>query len=195
MSWLIRICQSKPMALPFALPEQRYEDGLNRIDRMMTDETAKSEAETMQPSYLGSGMYGTATNLPSGFAGKYTDDPSEVEIARRVKDNPISCIVNVHNIRQVQRDPIIFMIIMEKVKVLDAIEKEAIRMLRHDWEKQEEVEGARQTYKNKMQLIDDYIDLRRCLIANKISGDDAHWENIGYNKQGNLVLFDLENTI
>ena len=190
MSWLTRISQSKPMALPFGLPEE-YNRGLEVVDRKMTDETANVERETMQPSYLGSGSYGLAANLPSGMVDKYTDDEKEAEIAQQVKNNPLPCLVNVHEVRQIQSAPDIWAITVEKVKTLSYFEQEIIEGVYDDWRFPKSVQKMKSIYRHQAQLMDDYVALRICLGDNRLSGHDAHPENIGYDKEGNLVLFDL----
>ncbi len=189
------------MAVPFMQPEE-FGEGFTGIDSIMSTETADEERRTMEPSYLGSGAFGIATNLPSGLVGKYTDETSEAELARQVKDNPIPCIVNVYSVRQAQVYPEIFMIIMDKVKVLYGIERTVISKLRTQiykrghgysprWKVPTKVKEMKNRYIDHIKLIDDYIGLQQCLEANDILGDDAHGKNIGYDKQGNLVLFDL----
>lgn len=199
MNWLQKISQSKPMALPFARPEWS-EPGLDDIDQIMQEETAAEERKNMQPSYLGSGMFGIAVDLPNGLVGKYTDDIDEATMATYIQDNPMSCVVNIHDIKLIQEEPELFMIIMDKIKTLNDTEQAIVYNLRsfvpyaknhlREWQVPEKVQKIRDRTSNH-RVIDDFIDMEKCLKSNNISTQDTHGENIGYDKQWNLVLFDL----
>ena len=130
MSWLIRISQSKPMALPFPYSVDRGTGGVNVIDSIMTDETANRERQEVVPGYLGEGAMGVATALPSGYVGKYTDDEDEMKIAEYFKSKNVPCIVKIYSTRTVQELPPIYMIVMEKVRTLSQLEASIIRDIR-----------------------------------------------------------------
>jgi len=191
VSWLQKISQSKPMALPFQHPSEtgaNYDNGVSRIDEGMTEETAEKEKKRRNPSYLGSGYYGIATDIGNDFVCKYSDDLDEVEMAKYVKNNPIPCVVNIHDIVKIQESPMIFGIIMDKVETIQEYdEKIIINSLRFNWKNEYRILELKQRYDNH-KMIDDYIKMSICLRDNNIETGDAHAGNVGRNSDGEFSI-------
>jgi len=224
MSWFKRAQSAKPMALPFDRPDKntlntdnysRHPGGLIHIDRLMTQDTADREKQR-NPQFLGSGSVGVAVDLGNGRVGKYTDDYPEANFAKWVKDNPVPCVVRVYDVINVQKqntDPAsatrtepIWMIVMDRVQTLSPSEiKIANDYAIHGWRQQandnlneagfrSSHEFALKKYPQQKDFIDRLFNFAKQLTTHGINTDDARGENIGYDKQGNLVLIDLGST-
>ncbi len=208
MSWLRKICQCKPMALPFdrtELPERpnytnKDEVGVRVIDKKMRDDTAKKEQENWDPHYLGSGSFGVAVDLGNNIVGKYTEDPYEADMASHIMHKNLPCFPKIFSVDQIQND--LWRINMERVTPLgNRFDPELVPMLRWALETSQNA----QILENKidklltrfdenegtMKLVSDYCDMAKCFLANDIKSHDAHEHNVGYTSDGRLVLFDL----
>lgn len=195
-NWLQKISQFKDMPVPHpdTIPEynkQQEYGGHYNIDTIMTEETARSEESKHDFRYLGDGMMGLVFHK-NGRTYKYVADDDEVAGAERAYENPLSCIANVlEPPRMVQEYPKpIWLITMEKVELLNDFEQDVIRDYRN------KIQG--ETYNDiildmseSQSIIQNYDNLVDCLETNSFGSNDAHAENIGYDSQGNLVLFDL----
>jgi hypothetical protein len=111
----------KSMAMPVTSPQDPYDKsyiprGYTQIDEVMTPETAKTEKEKHpEMSFLGAGSWGTAVDLGSGFAKKYTRNKVEAEIAELLMKNPGKYpTVTVDSVNQIQDG--LWAITTEKVK-------------------------------------------------------------------------------
>lgn len=92
MSWLKKLSQAKPMALPFEEPD-KYDwegheaRGVQVIDHHMEPETAEKEKRELSPEYFGSGQSGVAVLLKDGKVAKYTTVLEEARIAKYQMEN------------------------------------------------------------------------------------------------------------
>ena len=206
MNWLQKIAQSKPMALPFARPnDSGY--GLKRIDQRMTEETAREQRQNKKPKYRGAGQAGVAVDLGNGLIGKYTDDQEEADFAQHIKSHPVPCIVRVYDVEEVQKqltDPInstrqqpIWMIVEDEAKTLSRGEKSIVNY----WEDLESghnlekiVIMLNQQYSHMTDFVSKLSDFKQCIKQNGIIADDIIGDNVGYDKNGNLILIDLGST-
>jgi len=187
MSWL-----SKTSSLPH---EKR--DSLNtsrekpygnwRVNRKMTPELAmEEEAKFPTMEYLNSGNFGVAYTLDHKVV-KYTVDREEYIAALKVLKNPVPCIATIFSAEQLH-DLNLYRIVVEKVKTLDHDERKIISYLR-DKIKDKDFYFWKDEFKHP--IAKQYITMLKCLEAHGYSIGDAHKKNIGYNKKGRLVLFDL----
>jgi hypothetical protein len=163
------------MPLPYesTIPEiiDRDYHGFGRtiMDRRMTEETARREEER-NPGlhWIGHGNCGIAYETANGTVIKYTDDRLEFEAASRLMENPIPCTVRVYDAYVVQEyKPFLWAIELEKVIPMKESE---------DFSS----EGQRQI-----------ANVKACLESNRYNSTEAFYKNLGWNKDGNLVLLDL----
>lgn len=205
MNWLIHISQSKPMALPFERPQFRFRAGLETIDRSMTDETAARERQKYEEEleYGGSGFYGTIGKFQrmGDLVVKYTNDAhNDVRIAEHFMQNPAPCIVPIHDVDLIQEDPPLWSIVMDEVMTLNERQQYIIhhmgeRFGQHVYEiagiRDSQVENIKEYYGVDGYIIDDYINMCKCILEHGFSGRDAHEGNVGYTEDRTMVLFDL----
>ncbi len=207
MNWLQKLSQStkaKPMALPFDLPEESY-TGTSNIDNQMTDSTAREEQLRHNPEYLGSGSMGVVGLTDKGIAVKYTDVGGEAALAEQFMNDYVPCIPKIFEVRQIQTNPSLWSIAMEQVKLLpDNRETNIIVFLleellgprsvvsREDKNKyKKEIKRLIKRYPYLKKLAADYRNMMDCLKSSEIDPWDINHTNIGYDQNGNLVLFDL----
>ena len=205
-SWQYKFCQSKPMALPFA-PIDTDAPGYQEIDHFMTEDTASEEREHV-PSYLGSGGWGVAVEFPNGHVGKYTSDRNEAQFAQSLIETPLPCFVQIFTVRQVQRSSKsirdLWIIEMEKVKELSKRSKRIYSASQMRWSIYPQRSGIIDRDTFVQSCIDDsdnpekdgYIsgalwDLFTCLLEYNVIVRDPHSDNVGWNSDNRLVVFDL----
>ena len=192
MSWL-QICQSKPMALPFKARDKINTKavppfGNFRIDGIMPEEVAQLE-EMAFPNmqYLDAGNIGTAyENYP--YVVKYTDDFREANVARQQMIHPIPCMVKIFSVEEIPaiNDNTLFRIVQEKVDT---------SQMRSGKPRPKQGIGIHlDIHDSTTPLGKEYDALCECLRQAGYNTSDAHERNIGRNKEGRLVLFDLGNT-
>lgn len=213
MNWLNKITQSKPMAMPIPDPGEHIRNtGWEVIDNRMTLETADEEIDQYPDlSYLGSGSNGVVVDLGYNMVGKYTNEEHEVFQAERAKKHRPSCIVNIHEIRKVQGPPYsLWMIIMDRIRTLDTVEKklyaffssfgsqngpltiERIRDGGFNLGRPVSANGQLTQFGEQVKhLLSLHKKFMKCLELNGFRADEAHEENVGFDKNSNLVLFDL----
>lgn len=207
MSWLLKICQCKPMALPFdrsELPDyyapNKDNTGIRVIDKKMRDDTAEKEQKDWNPRYLGSGSFGVAVDLGNNIVGKYTEDPYEANLASHIMRKNLPCFPKIFSVDQIQ--DALWRINMERVTPLgDRFDLELVYILRRALESSQNVDILERKFneisvrfredEQEMKLFSDYYDMAKCFLANNIKPYDAHPHNVGYTADGRLVLFDL----
>ncbi len=196
MNWLQKISQVKPMALPFTVPQSDiFSGGVDAIDQEMLQETADQEVDRLNPEFLGSGSMGVAGITPEGLVVKYTAEHDEAHIAQHFMNNPIPCLPIIYEVKRLQQ--FLWAITMEKVKLLTNSEEcQVITALNNQLQYSSSnslkmIQELTSKYPYLEKLVDDYNTMMACLKEHKITPGDLHDDNVGYNKDGNLVLFDL----
>ncbi len=205
-SWLTKIAKDappKPMALPFNEHPWENRRGIDRIDDRMTQETADQIKKQFNPEYLSAGDFGIAATTDRLIISpdkknviKICSDWEEAVAAITFGRSP--CCAKVIRAGQIQKKPELYIIVMEMVTPLtDPIERNATGFLRYILEKhiseeyyEQRIAEAYMRYPTITKFIEKYRRFADCFRQNKINSDDAHANNIGYDKQGNLVIFD-----
>lgn len=203
MTWLKR-AQSKPMALPFdrtQLPFGSGYEGIGKIDQTMTEETARKEQEKHNPEYLGAGTYGLATVTPMEpeVVRKYTRDEAEVQNAKQLKEHPIPCTAVIFDVIRIQEYPPLWVVESERVKQLPRHERLMLQQVFIAYPQGDFLFKDPQTIlkairfaPNSMniQLMEKFLQMAKCLREYDLD-EDMHPGNLGYNSDGDMVLFDI----
>lgn len=211
MNWLYRIAQSKAMPLPYDIPDEVIGRGFSQIDNRMSQETSDQQREQYPDiSYLGSGYEGVASNVPDG-ALKYTDQEKEYISALNQYKQKLPCLVQIlEEPRKIQEDPPLWSIAMEKVQALDEDERNVMVFIL-GWKidpgryptLEETLDFTDFLYKQygvkkpkvapeKIQRVHyAHSHMETCFLENNFYSDDAHSKNVGWSKDGRMVLFDL----
>jgi hypothetical protein len=188
-NWMTKLFQSSPRkSKPMPYPDKgrvnlRQIDDYGRIiiDRTMSEDTARQE-ENKGVEWQGHGNRGMAYLLPNGNILKYTTDPNEVLSAQSLIQNPIPCVVDIYSVTKIQEGPVILqtfddMFNASNIKgAIWGIEME--KVIPMTWDETSEYE-------------DEITAVQECLVNNGYSTGDASYRNLGWTKDGNLVLFDL----
>ncbi len=186
------------MALPAPWPEQAnswntYQsvEGIREIDREMSEETAGSEREQFPLKYRGSGLRGIAYERGDvqGHIIKYTNQRHEAHIARRQMIENIPCLVKIHSVDMIQKMPNLWRIEMDEVRTLPDYLKPLATSMRNHFNYDEDEPDA--FTPEEIIFVPQYMQFIKCLQKHAITIKDAHGGNIGYDSDGNLVLFDL----
>jgi len=208
----------KPMPMPFTTEDRS--GGTKRIDREMSQQTADQlKKQYPEIEFLGAGGIGVAGQSGNNVI-KFTSDEDEAMMAKQLMKINIPCIVKIYSVKKVQEPrkfdsyynaTTIWVIECEKVNTNLTLDQKRLagdmnailqiggwstmpsEFIRQGWEskKQYVYEKTIKEFPQEQQFINDYLEMRMCLDKNNIIADDAHGDNIGYNKQGKLVLFDL----
>jgi hypothetical protein len=212
MNWLQRISQSKAMPLPYGIPDADISRGFSRIDSQMSHETSDRQREQYPDiSYLGSGGEGVASDIPDG-ALKYTDQAEEYLSALNQYKQQLPCLVRIlEEPKRIQEDPLLWAIAMEKVQPLDEDERSVMSFIL-EWEidpgrfptfeetlnfvdllyKKHGYKKPKKVAPEKIQRVHyAYMHMKKCFEDNEFESNDAHSKNVGWNKDGRMVLFDL----
>ena len=197
MNWF-----KKSMALPFSL--QRADEGAWVIDEDMREETAKQQKEKHNPSYLGAGTNGLAINIGT-HAGKYTRFKEEATIANYLKNNPSECFVKIFDVQEIQKDPSIFLIEMEKCTLFSKKDESVLEFMYQEV-RETEIDNIMRLNEEKIikaynktirrhpfkrRILNDYKNFLLCLVRSGFKTRDYKPSNTGYNSVGQLVLFDI----
>jgi len=191
---------------PEEIPTYQKRPGYQNIHKNI-HEKASEQIMQMFPNAkpIGAGLYGIAYDLGSMIL-KLTSDQSEIIFANRFKQNPYDRIAKIYDVMFI--DDNIYGIIMEKVKLLT---KEQIARLNsksttisslvtnspdpvlHLLTVDELDKAEDPVYDTKDELFIEYYELLQELYDTEqgFRPFDARPENIGHNKNGNLVLFDV----
>lgn len=215
MNWLQRLSQIKSMPLPYGIPDADIGSGFSKIDYQMSQESADRQKEQYPDiSYLGSGAEGIASNIPGG-ALKYTDQEKEYLSALHQYRKQLPCLVRILEEPKPIQDPSgeqrsLWAIAMEKVQVLDEGEQNVMSFIM-GWELDpgryptfEETLNFRDFLYKKYRLKKPkvapekiqrvhyaYRHMKACFEDNEFESNDAHPKNVGWSKDGRMVLFDL----
>lgn len=213
------VSQAKPMPLPFR--QNIPEDNLKRpttmkYDYMMTEDTARAqEAELGDANWLGDGSYNIVYQK-GDVAIKYCEDETEVEIYRKQYERKLPCLVKVlEPPREIQEE--LWQIKMEKVEPLEeeqrrviavasqwalthfrGVEKGNFGSLYSEIKQFVEIYNRNASHRPSWTGLDvdnpvliAYAKLLICLKSYMMTFPDVHSRNVGWDKNGTLVLFDL----
>ncbi|MFA5418607.1 MAG: glycosyl hydrolase 108 family protein [Bacteroidales bacterium] len=195
--------EAKEMPFPVDIPyeNQSTGSGAYRIDQRMTDDTAQNQKQMYpQSQWLGSGNIGAAIECKPGFACKYTDDPDEVEAAQKArkiqKQQLQNGIVQIHEIKQIQTNPDLWCIVADLVKTLNPEERQNFHIVSHSLKKYPDQQDRYKFYEKSgfqhLKAIDNKVyDMYTRLRTHGFHDDDTHGKNVGWDRNGDLVLFDL----
>ena len=208
MSWIKRISQKKPMALPkretvphldVPIENTHIPIGGRSIDYRMTPEVALSEEE-LHPDieYIGQGNFGVAYSIGNRVV-KYTGDKDEARVALHVYKDPLPCVARIFDEpKMVQREPPVWKIVFEKIKPLSRMEQSIVHIIFPHYSSPPTFEDIDDFVSEHPELTNealnlekDYFDLVECLQFHGYRPDDTHAGNLGYNAGGNLVIFDV----
>lgn len=204
MNWLHKLSQSKPMALPYAIEEEKgFDPGTLRIDSLMSPETAFEQGKSHPDlDFFGAGALGlvSKTGIP-GVLVKYTPDKNEVNAAQIQFEKKFPFFIEVlQPPKQIQQDPPLWEIMIREIKQLTwpavgfvtylhrsyqskKMKYPTLKEALDDWDFQMRRDDIRKAY-------DDYTNLLKEMISSGIWVGDAHGENVGY-QNGELVVLDL----
>lgn len=211
MNWLQKIAQFKAMPLPYGIPDGNIDRGFSNINYQMSQETSDKQKEQYPDiSYFGSGGEGVSSNIPGG-ALKYTNQKNEYLSALNQYKQKLPCLVQIlEEPKQIQVDPPLWAIAMQKVQPLDDDERNVMNFIL-GWEMDP---GRYPTFEETLNFVDflykkygikkprvtpekiqrvhyAYEHMKACFDNNGFESDDAHAKNVGWNKDGRMVLFDL----
>jgi len=159
----------------------------------MTRSIANEEKNRLDPKYLGEGYNGVAGIFQDKVV-KYTVEEIEARIAQHFVDKSIPCLPEFYDVREIQ--PGLWAITMEKVELItdsDAawIINDYLKLDIHIDVFRKTVDYWKNRYPRYSELFEDYFNMIQCLKSSGFKPHDVHSKNIGYDKHGNLVLFDL----
>lgn len=162
---------------------------------------------------LGSGTYGTAFELKSGKVLKLTEDQNEAKMAQWLKNHNTTYLINCYSIYEVIPDNL-YVLLMDKLDMLD--EKDVD--LRIIWDNiltyinyspevilSQDLNGIINEISSDVDIIDDYemiknyiednwdsiYGITKELISLNIMFPDIHTGNLGYDKNHNIIYFDV----
>jgi hypothetical protein len=182
MNWFVAIKLS--MALPAAqnYPEpgpRGHRGSLSDIDHRMSDADASQFAERYENlAYLGGGTDGVAyTHSDPQTVVKVTTSFEESEVATGVMGEPSPCCARVFSVDDNENET--WTIVVERIQPLTAAQKDAIFQL------------VRHRRVVDPQLSRQWQQMIRCLKRRGIATSDVHLNNVGFTRDGRLVLFDF----
>lgn len=228
MSWMSRIVhskvRSKPMALPFDYPSPsempgtdfaRNPMGVEKMNRIITQDTADRMRRELNPSYRGSGSSGMAIGVgkgkEKGLIGKVTSDEMEARTARYLINHPNPRVIRVHRVSDDQKqhtDPMtstrtepIWTIMMDEADILtpdqmaiaNDSENRGWRVLADEGFSpyvQNSYSEALSKYPESKEFIKELYTFAKEFKASGWSNYDIRGENVGFSN-GRLVLIDL----
>ncbi len=210
----ILISDFKPMPLPVERPAERVprdealrSHGIDRIDRLMSQESADNERyKHPESKLLGGGMDGIAIDIGNNRAKKYTVQYQEYANAVALLEGMAKapeCFPKIYDVGSImEENQSIFVIEMDKVRTLTGLEYEKLKQLYmvyapeaaeekmlHPLCRQKDGIIARDPSMAK--IINDLCNLYYDLEDAGIRTTDLHWGNIGYTQDARLVYFDL----
>ena len=192
IKWLVKICQSKPMPVPFQndVPMEMGGPGAIRVDEKMTGDTSiQQEEQNPDMKYLGHGWQGLVYDLGDKVL-KYTYDAEEVDRAIRLRQKPLSCTIRVLDVKPVQHgEPLIWSILAEKARPLSQSEANLVAVMSEALSNWREVRW-KSRYKGFEYLFSAYKDMVECLEKNHFSTFEVREDNVGWVDE-RMVLFDL----
>lgn len=167
---------------------------------MRQDEAFDEELKFPRLKYVGQGNQGLAYYDPdSNSFVKYTTESKEADAAETAMQINAPCTAAIYEVNRVGKAGV-YRIRSEPIRTLQKNQSKIITkiyfkyVLQSEYTKLDFGTIARFMPVNIRQhskLIYDYIDMLNCLAENGFSLSDTHGGNIGYNRNGRLVLFDL----
>lgn len=179
MNWFLKLSDMPlPEATEYPKNNNTTLDKYNLLLRKDTVEALKKIYPDLK--YIGNGAFGVAYEIPNGNIIKMTDYEAEAKVATKVMKNPNDCCAKVFNVVKINN---VWFIEIEKIKLLSISEKKILyKLINNDPIPNED--GYYDEFLKK------YNDMVECL-KNITKYPDIHSNNIGYNKNNKLVLFDL----
>lgn len=169
----------KAMPLP---PAINYPHGFDHIldNHLNTDEANQIGEDHSELEWLGNGDYGIAYSHENpDTVIKITRSPLEAEIAASLIGKDIPCCIKIYNVQQINAT--VWKIETEKVRSLSYEEKDAVNA----WKMNQ------QYIKGMERVAEQFQELEHCLEYHDILTSDMHCNNIGYKKDGTMVLLDV----
>ena len=194
MSWF-KLAQPKPLPLP--VENANFNSGGTlSIDETMTEPTAKRERRKRPASYLGAGSSGLAVDLGDDKAAKYTTQQREAEMAEHFKSSPCPCVANIHHVEQIQHDPRLWVIVMDKLREANKEEQQIIYYMSCQQDSSlesihEYAKKMKRSYPEHVSFIDKCEEFLTCIKECNVGDYDYGGNNIAFDKNNNLRLFDL----
>jgi hypothetical protein len=193
-NWYIKLAMPLPPAkgYPKPLANGKHNGGLGDLDHRMDEDEAESISK-QYPSmkYLGHGVDGVAyTHKVPNSVIKITNSYEEADVAMQIMNDPVPCCVRVFNVQENQSTT--WTIEVEKVQPLAPAEKLLFGRLFLKYKGKPVEINLKDPETQKFAIH--WKRLVSCLKQNNLSAEDAHANNIGWNKEGVLVLFDLGNS-
>lgn len=206
----------KEMPLPFREDVHKhktapwyYDNMVQEYDEEFTEETAKQEELAMGDGarYLGNGSFNIVYHS-GDVVTKYTKYEDEAEIYHKQFEQNYPCLVKVLEPPvKIQIDPELWRIRMEKVELLRDKQKWLAAKLKSAVERLKfygdpvDADNVVESFikeqgpisESDMEFLNLYREFLKCFISFGINPVDTHSGNIGLNKEGKLVLFDLGN--
>ena len=182
MTWLQKICQAKPMALPFPRPDSGM-SGIRRIDQLMTPEIAE-KLQSLYPniSFYAAGGSGISADLGNGNYGKITEYVHEAECAHRLMIRPSKHAVKIYNV-----------IDLGKVEVGTHVTIATKQLFLIEMEKVDPIHVP--TLGNPFGPgeigNEEWREIQNNLLKDGLPISDLGESNVGRNQAGDLVLLDL----
>jgi hypothetical protein len=172
----------------------------DKLEKFLNDEGI----EYNSIDWLGSGEYGNAYSLGNGNVLKITNSPSEFELAGQIKGKNLPGIVKIYDWGWYKEEkPTLYYIVMEELDTDSSIEDlfqrtemilttQGLDVSQIGNFDEEEYDGSEGDLDPKIQkfMNDLYIIYRSCQQLG-IRVPDLNYGNLGYDKSGNLTLFDV----
>jgi len=172
----------------------------DKLEKFLNDEGI----EYNSIDWLGSGEYGNAYSLGNGNVLKITNSPSEFELAGQIKGKNLPGIVKIYDWGWYKEEkPTLYYIVMEELNTDSSIEDlfqrtemilttQGLDVSQIGNFDEEEYDGSEGDSDPKIQkfMNDLYIIYRSCQQLG-IRVPDVNYGNLGYDKSGNLTLFDV----
>lgn len=151
--------------------------------------------------YMGKGDFGEAYETDNGQVLKITSSPSEVEIAKKIIGKNISSFAQIYDVKNINGYNFI---LQEKLEydddienkfsqLQDILEKQGLSVQYLGYLDEDELSSEDQTlYQELSGFINDLENINRAYRNLGIEASDIRPENLGYDKNGNLKAFDID---
>lgn len=165
----------------------------------------EEEIEFNSIDFLGQGEYGNAYSLGNDRVLKITNSENEFEIAGQIWHKNIPGLVHISDRGWYSEEkPILYYIVMDELDTDSSIEDMFVRVEMilttqgldvsqtgsFDEDEYDGSEGPLDT--ETMKFMDDLATIYRSCSQLGIRAPDVNYGNLGYDKAGNLTLFDIQ---
>ncbi len=206
MNWLQRLCQTKPMALPYEITEEHTKDfpggwrppGITRIDRLMTQETSDRElGRDPNIEFFDAGRHGIA-NRSKDLIRKWVHTKQEAANAYEAMTNPRPFVFFVKNVEKIQNQPDMWAVESEEIEILSRqeaeITSEIINELIDNNRIVDESELIASGFNPQVveRIFSPYMKFLEDIDDDPLfDWSDAWGDNLGRTSDGRIVLLDL----